>query len=306
MTRLLISGTKTLGRDDYETPGLLHPNRERGHPIIHDLINNAVDFYVQDKQEVICSSRLNTMEPLDDYFRGTYISDPHNIFRRKFERLRQRGGINLEQVAPRVNLEPINTSEDALAEPWHQGVRGMRPYIAEYEADCPKEPAQFTTENSRVKFLAGVFMEKFNRKAAKDTGVMTRDAAEDLSMKAAVFGSKFLETKPWEDLPDSEIIEEPKPDQSDLLIDNGHDAIVAALRPMSGTRYLRKEQKYPSNIDRVLTSTRYHNDFGTNRFINSLAWYTLRELRGKKILILSDSTINPLVCISLICIRTLP
>ncbi len=308
----------------YETPGLLHPNRERGHPIIHDLINNAVDFYVQDKQEIICSSRLNTTEPLDDYFRGTYISDPHNIFRRKFRKLRQRGQMNLEQVVPRVNLEPIKNSEDALAEPWHQGVRGMPPYIAEYEADCPKEPAQFTKESSRVKFLAGVFMEKFNRKAARDTGVMTRDAAEDLiynkltserkkapatySMKA-VFGSKFLATKPvgvrhgaldpeevaWEDLPESEIIEEPKPDQSDLLIDSRHDAIVAALRPMSGTRYLRKEQKYPSDIDRVLSLTRYHNDFGTSRLINSLAWYTLRELRGKKILIVSDSTINPLI-----------
>ncbi len=97
------------------------------------------------------------------------------------------------------------------------------------------------------------------------------------SMKA-VFGSTFLESKPlgvrrgaldpeevaWEDLPESEIIEEPKPDQSDLLIDSGHDAIVAALRPMSDTSFLLKEQKYPSIIDKVLSLTRYHNDFGNN------------------------------------------
>ena len=99
----------------------------------------------------------------------------------------------------------------------------------------------------------------------------------------------------WEDLPESEIFEEPKPDQSDLLIDGAHDAIVAALRPMSGTRYLKKDQKYPSNIDKVLSLTRYHNDFGTNRFINSLTWYTLGELRGKKILILTDPTVKPQV-----------
>ena len=93
----------------YESPGLLHPNRkrerERGHPIIHD-----------------------------------------------------------------------------LAEPWHQGVRGMQPYIAEYEAGCPKEPSQLTKDSSRVKFLASAFMDNFNQKAAKNSAarVMTRDAAEDL------------------------------------------------------------------------------------------------------------------------------
>ncbi len=35
------------------------------------------------------------------------------------------------------------------------------------------------------------------------------------------------------------------------------------------------------------------NEFGSHRFINSLAWYTLKELKGKKILIVTDSTLNP-------------
>ena len=98
---------------------------------------------------------------------------------------------------------------------------------------------------------------------------MTKDTAEDLiydkltsrrknapanyNLKAK-FGFKFLETKvgkthgalepeevACENLPESEIIQDSKPDQSDLLTDSGHDAIVAALRPMSGTSYLRKE-----------------------------------------------------------------
>ncbi len=108
---------------------------------------------------------------------------------------------------------------------------------------------------------------------------MTRDAAD--ARTTARFGSEFLVTEPvglrhgaldpeevaWEKLPESEIFEDPKLDQSDLLIDSGHDAIVAALHPMSGTRYLRKEQRSPSNIEKVVSLTRYHNDIGPNRFV---------------------------------------
>ncbi len=51
-----------------ETPALLHPNREKGHPILNNLVNVAVDFWMQDKQEVICSSRLNLVnENLVDF-----------------------------------------------------------------------------------------------------------------------------------------------------------------------------------------------------------------------------------------------
>ncbi len=68
----------------------------------------------------------------------------------------------------------------------------MSPYIAEYEADRPKEPAQLTKYSSRVKFLASVCMVKFKRKAARnrDTSVMTRDAAEDLIYHKLTSGHK--------------------------------------------------------------------------------------------------------------------
>ncbi len=208
---------------------------------------------------------------------------------------------------------------------WHQVVRGVPPYIAEYEADCPKEPSQVTKDSSKVEFLASVLLEKFNTKAAKtrDPKLMTRDAAEDVIYKKVVdgrkkapadysmkqvFGAEFLETKPvgirhgvldpenasWEDLPECEIHENNMPDQSDLLIDSSHDAVIAALPPMSGTRHLRKDQRYPSNVEKIEKFARYQNEFGPHRFVNLLAWYTLKEIKGKKILLVSDSTLNPL------------
>ena len=69
----------------YESPSMLHPNREKGHPIINSLVSTALDYWMQDKQEVLCSSSssvfiqfqwLNTSEQSDDFFRGTYIADP--------------------------------------------------------------------------------------------------------------------------------------------------------------------------------------------------------------------------------------
>ncbi len=74
--------------------------------------------------------------------------DTNNVFRRKFKRLRQRGQVNLEQLAPRINLEGRKNNEDALAEPWQQGVRGMPPCIAANEADSPEEPARLTKDIS--------------------------------------------------------------------------------------------------------------------------------------------------------------
>ena len=107
------------GEEYYETPTLLHPNREKGHPILNNLINTAVDFWMQDKQEVLCSSRLNTVEQSDDYFRGTYFFDPHIVFRRKLERLRQRGEMDFTELRPQVNLETTRRKEEAVPETWH-------------------------------------------------------------------------------------------------------------------------------------------------------------------------------------------
>ncbi len=175
-----------------------------------------------------------------------------------------------------------------------------------------------------MKFLTSMLLKKFNKKAAKtpDPKLMTRDAAEDVIYKLVdgrkkapagyrmkqVFGAEFRETKPvgirhgvlepedaaWEDLPECEIYENPMPDQSDLLIDSSHDAVIAALRPMSGARHLRKDQRYPSNVEKIENSARYQNECGPHRFVNSLAWYTFKEIKGKKVLIVSDSTLNPL------------
>ena len=44
----------------YETLSLLHPNREKSHPIINNLVKTAVDYWMQDKQDVLSSSRLNS------------------------------------------------------------------------------------------------------------------------------------------------------------------------------------------------------------------------------------------------------
>ena len=93
-------------------------------------------------------------------------------------------------------------------------------------------------------------------------------------------------------MPECEIFEDPMPDQSDLLTDSSHVAVIGALRPMSGTRNLRKDQRYPSSTEKNENSWRYQNEFRPHRCINSLAWYSLREMKGKKIL--SDSTLNPL------------
>ncbi len=92
-------------KEYYETPSLLHPNRKKSHPNLNNLVIVAVDFWMQDKQEVLCSSRLNTSEQSDDYFRVTSISDPHNDFRRKLERLRQRGEVYFAELRPQINLE---------------------------------------------------------------------------------------------------------------------------------------------------------------------------------------------------------
>ena len=64
---------------------------------------------------------------------------------------------------------------------------------------------------------------------------------------------------------------------------------------MSDTRHLRKDQRYPSNTERIESSSRYQNKFGPHRFINSLAWYSLKEMEGKEILNVSHSTLNPLI-----------
>ena len=85
------------------------------------------------------------------------------------------------------------------------------------------------------------------------------------------YGALSPENVAWEDLPECKIFEDPMPDQYDLLIDSSHDAVVGALRSMSGTHLLGKD---PTNAEKINSSTRYQNEFGPHRFINSQAWYS--------------------------------
>ena len=64
--------TEVRGRwEEFYDSKLLHPNEQRGAPLMNDLLNLAVDYYLQDKQEVLTSVRVTTTQPQEDYFRGT-------------------------------------------------------------------------------------------------------------------------------------------------------------------------------------------------------------------------------------------
>ncbi len=61
---------------------------------------------------------------------------------------------------------------------------------------------------------------------------------------------------------------------------------------MSGTRHLRKDQRFLSNTEKMNSSTKYQSEFGSHLFINSLVWYTLREITGKQILVVSQLLVS--------------
>ncbi len=80
-----------------------------------------------------------------------------------------------------------------------------------------------------------------------------------------------------------------------MLIDSGHHAIVGSLKPMRGTGLLIQSEHYPGSTDKVMDDLRSQGNFTHHRLINSLAWHQLNELRGMKLIIVSDSTIDPTV-----------
>ncbi len=51
----------------------------------------------------------------------------------------------------------------------------------------------------------------------------------------------------------------------------------------------------PGSTYKVMDEMRYQGNFIHHRLINSLAWHQLNELRGMKVIIVSDSTIDPTV-----------
>ncbi len=138
----------------------LRPNELKGAPVMNDLINFAVDFYLQDREEILTSTRLTITQREAGYFRGSYIMDPYNICRRKYQKSipRDLG----DPIAPRqqVNLTTRRRAEDTVPEAWHKGLGSAPPYVADYESTDPKPLPTVTEEGSRVHHLAVVLQEK--------------------------------------------------------------------------------------------------------------------------------------------------
>ncbi len=63
---------------------------------------------------------------------------------------------------------------------------------------------------------------------------------------------------------------------------------------MANTGDIQHCEKYPSEMDLIMSQTRYMNDHHHLFLLNPLAWYNFRDLRWKKVIIISDSTMNPL------------
>ena len=97
----------------------------------------------------------------------------------------------------------------------------------------------------------------------------------------------------WTNLPEQEIHHNPKPANSDMLIDSGHHAIVGSLKPMRGTGHLIQSEQYPGSTDKIMNEARSQGNFIHHKLIKSLAWHRLSELRGMKVMVISDSTIDP-------------
>ena len=62
---------------------------------------------------------------------------------------------------------------------------------------------------------------------------------------------------------------------------------------MRGTGHLIQSEQYPGSTDKIMDEARYQGNFIHHKLINSLAWHQLSELRGMKVMIISDSTIDP-------------
>ena len=89
---------------------------------VNEMINLAVDYYMQDREEILTSTRLTTLQAEVDYFRGSYIRDFHNICRRKYQKSIRRD--ISEPIVPRqqINLAVARDAEEALPEAWHKGL----------------------------------------------------------------------------------------------------------------------------------------------------------------------------------------
>ncbi len=169
------------------------------------------DFYMQDRKEILASTRLTTTQTEADYFRGSYIMDPQNLCRRKYQKSIQRdlGG----PIGPRqqVSLTARRQAEDTLPEAWHKGLGSAPPYVADYESVDPKPMPTVTKEGSRVHQLVLVFQEKIakvNGNVQGNAATMSLTRAEEIPQtKPQGIRHGILKTDDalWENSPEHEI-----------------------------------------------------------------------------------------------------
>ncbi len=98
-----------------------------------------------------------------------------------------------------------------------------------------------------------------------------------------------------ENVAETEIFEEQRPMKPDLLINNSHHSVVGELRPMAHDGGVLHSDRYPGDTSLLVDEARYSNDRHHLCLLNSLGWVDLKDFRGKKITIISDSTMNPLI-----------
>ncbi len=177
---------------NFHDPKLLHLNELKGAPIVNDLINCAVDFYLQDREEILTSTRLTTQREAE-YFRGSYIMDPQNICRRKYQKSIQRDLRDPITPGQQVTLATRRQAEDTVPEPWHKGLGRAPPYMADYESADPKPLPTVTKEGSGVHHLAVVLQEKvakLNRNVQGNAGMMSLTRAKEILYHQILAGCK--------------------------------------------------------------------------------------------------------------------
>ncbi len=128
--RQLIQGN----REAFYDNKLLHPNQEKSAPPMNDLINLAVEFYMQDNQ-ILTSSRLTSLQAEDNYFRSTNIWDYHNICRRNFQKLMKKGVKDPVAIRQQIKIDEARQTDEPLPDVWTKSMTNVPPYVAEYETN---------------------------------------------------------------------------------------------------------------------------------------------------------------------------
>ena len=208
-----------------------------------------------------------------------------------------------------------------IPEPWIHEVDGKPPYDANYIAEVPDETQAIKEDSNRVKFMTmrirtaagvkgrGAVSATVAKQEALDKLKAARNKLPKQYNKTDVFEKELLEVLPLgsrhglledhqeelETVAETEIFEEQRPMKSDLRVNSGHHSVVGDLRPMSDDGGVLQSDRYPGNTSLALDEARYSGDRHHLCLLNSLGWIDLKDFRGKKIAIFSDSTMNPLI-----------